>query len=81
MEAFDVLVTAHSNRDLPAEQFEHQVATLRPLMNWDPNARSPGCWAIGACHLATSDIPMSTWLFSPLVAAITCYKRYLKLTI
>ncbi|MFB9877323.1 hypothetical protein ACFFMN_05215 [Planobispora siamensis] len=36
METFDVLVTAHSNRDLPAEQFERQVTTLRPMMDWDP---------------------------------------------
>ncbi|WP_433426507.1 hypothetical protein ACQP1V_43460 (plasmid) [Microtetraspora malaysiensis] len=37
MDTFNVLVTAFSNRDLKKEEFENQVAALRPLMTWNPS--------------------------------------------
>jgi hypothetical protein len=40
MDTFDVIVTAWSNRDLKSAEFERQVATIKPVMNWDQ-----GAWA------------------------------------
>uniref|UniRef100_UPI003F491163 hypothetical protein n=1 Tax=Nonomuraea sp. CA-252377 TaxID=3240003 RepID=UPI003F491163 len=40
MDAFDVLVTAWSNRDLEQAEFDRQVDMIRPLMTWDPATTS-----------------------------------------
>ncbi|MET7338456.1 hypothetical protein [Nonomuraea sp. NPDC005650] len=40
MEAFEVNVTAHSNRDLTSQEFERQVELIKPHMAWDQ-----GSWA------------------------------------
>lgn len=36
MDTFDVLVTARSNGDPKSEQFDRQVAMIRPMMIRDP---------------------------------------------
>jgi hypothetical protein len=36
MDTFDVVVTARSNGELNSEQFDRQVAMIRPVMTWDP---------------------------------------------
>ncbi|PZG09153.1 hypothetical protein [Nonomuraea aridisoli] len=38
MDTFDVILAARSNRDLKPEEFERQVAMIRPLMDWDAAA-------------------------------------------
>jgi hypothetical protein len=38
MDTFDMIVTARSNRGLKPEEFESQVAMIKPIMAWDQAA-------------------------------------------
>jgi hypothetical protein len=40
MDTLDVVLTARANPDLKAEEFDRQVALLKPVMDWDAPSRT-----------------------------------------
>ncbi|MGR6924250.1 hypothetical protein ACU635_59155 [[Actinomadura] parvosata] len=67
MDAFDVVVTARSNRDLKPEDFARQVAMIKPLMNWDPPTAT---WHV---RLSTSQTELVSNLINTLLKAARVY--------